>query len=80
MILDFNFTSASSEGSDEPVHQTSAKSGQSIRCSYTQNMVADIDSSQILTNTNNDYQNTYSNHQNCRRAILKIIYLTEQQR
>ena len=34
MILDFNFTSASSEGSDEPVRQTTAKSSQSIRCSY----------------------------------------------
>ena len=78
MILDYNLTSPSSEGSDEPVHQTSAKSSQSIRCSYyILNMVADIDSIQILANTNNDYQN--SNHQNCRRAI-KILFLTEQQR
>ena len=32
---------------------TSAKSGQRHRCSYTQNMVADEDSDQILANTNN---------------------------
>ena len=49
MILDFNFTSASSEGSDEPVH---LQSDQSLRCSYTQNMVADEDSDQLLANTN----------------------------
>ena len=33
----------------------SAKSDQSLRCSYTQNMVADVDSDQILANTNNTH-------------------------
>ena len=31
----------------------SAKSDQSLPCSYTQNMVADEDSDQLLANTNN---------------------------
>ena len=50
MIWDFNFTSASSEGSDEPVHLQSLTRAFAGR---TQDMVADEDSDQLLANTNN---------------------------
>ena len=60
MILEFNFISASSEGSDEPVHLHTLARALSIL--ITQNMLADEDSDQILANTNNI-------HQTCRRTI-----------
>ena len=50
MILDFNFTSVTSEGSDEPVH---LQSDQSLGCSCIQNMVADEDSDQLMAITKN---------------------------
>ena len=54
MILEFNFISASSEGSDEPVHLHTLARALSIL--ITQNMLADEDSDQILANTNNIHQ------------------------
>ena len=50
MILDFSFTSGSSEGSDEPVHLHSLAT-LSIHCSYAQNIIADSD--ETLANTTN---------------------------
>ena len=49
MILDFNFTSASSEGSDEPVHLQSLTRAFAVRI----HKIADEDSDQLLANTNN---------------------------
>ena len=48
----------------------SAKSGQSLRCLFTQNMVADEDSDQILANTNNIIKMVTI------KIVIKIIHLT----
>ena len=64
MILDFKIYI-----SEQPIIRrasASAKSGQSLRCSYTQNMVVDEDSDQILANTNNIIK----------MATIKIVDLT----